>query len=481
MKSLLILLLGLFALAVLTFFCIRHHTPLIEADLTERSATALKFEGMGWSQPSADGQIVTLNGSAPSTALRQKAGDAAAAVWGVDSVNNQLVVAKPVAVPDPYEFTLDYTDGKTVLSGYVPDEATRNEFVTAALARFGEGNVEDRLEIAPGAPEGFKQTVLGALMPSISRFEQAVASLRNTALSVQGRTISIESRNNLEQTISGAVPSQFSKSFDISAPDPIPSPYEFKLDFNGKLAILSGYVPDDQTRSDIIEAARQQFGSGNVTDRLKVAAGAPEGFSHTIIQGLIPNFEGYTQAVGTLQDSKLDITGTAPSGEVRDNLRQSLTGAVPASIATAFNIDIPEVAPAIKPEPTPEPKSRPAKLCQKRLDDLLANAHINFTTNRAAIAKSSHALLDKITSIAKECPETKIEVAGHTDSRGSNTHNQALSQRRAGAVLRYLVAKDIDIDRLTAVGYGETRPVADNTTAEGQAKNRRIELITREQ
>jgi OOP family OmpA-OmpF porin len=69
-----------------------------------------------------------------------------------------------------------------------------------------------------------------------------------------------------------------------------------------------------------------------------------------------------------------------------------------------------------------------------------------------------------------------VEVAGHTDSVGTDSYNQGLSERRAQAVVNYLVAKGINASRFKARGYGESEPVADNATDEGRAENRRVEL-----
>jgi OOP family OmpA-OmpF porin len=70
-----------------------------------------------------------------------------------------------------------------------------------------------------------------------------------------------------------------------------------------------------------------------------------------------------------------------------------------------------------------------------------------------------------------------VRVEGHTDSQGSESYNQALSERRANTVLNYLVSNGIDGDRLSASGFGENSPVADNATAEGRARNRRVDLV----
>ncbi len=77
----------------------------------------------------------------------------------------------------------------------------------------------------------------------------------------------------------------------------------------------------------------------------------------------------------------------------------------------------------------------------------------------------------------KEYPEIEIEIRGHTDSMGKYESNMRLSQMRAESVRRYLIAQGIDPKRMRAVGFGPSSPIADNRTAAGRAKNRRIEVV----
>ena len=133
-------------------------------------------------------------------------------------------------------------------------------------------------------------------------------------------------------------------------------------------------------------------------------------------------------------------------------------------------VEQPKVILAPKLEPLPE------YTCQQDFDLLLSTNEIHFATNSAEIETSSHSLLDDLTDVAKQCPDAKIEIGGHTDSRGSDEYNLRLSQERASSVVAYLINKGIDATRLTAVGYGESVPIADNETEEGLAKNRRIEF-----
>jgi OmpA-OmpF porin, OOP family len=99
-----------------------------------------------------------------------------------------------------------------------------------------------------------------------------------------------------------------------------------------------------------------------------------------------------------------------------------------------------------------------------------------FDTNKADIKPEAFAGLDEVVKIFEENPDLAAEVQGHTDSTGAEAYNQQLSERRANAVLDYLLSRGVRADQLTAKGYGELRPVASNDTEEGRRENRRVEL-----
>ncbi|HHN73767.1 MAG TPA: OmpA family protein [Acidobacteria bacterium] len=101
---------------------------------------------------------------------------------------------------------------------------------------------------------------------------------------------------------------------------------------------------------------------------------------------------------------------------------------------------------------------------------------VNFDTNSAELSAESRAVLDGVARALRDWPEVRVEIAGHTDADGAKDYNQKLSQRRAEAVRAYLISKGIAGERLTARGYGESRPIADNATSEAKARNRRVEL-----
>ncbi len=107
---------------------------------------------------------------------------------------------------------------------------------------------------------------------------------------------------------------------------------------------------------------------------------------------------------------------------------------------------------------------------------LVMPGNITFDTAKVDIKPDFTGVLDSVVLVVKEFDKTVLEVAGHTDSDGTDSANLTLSQGRANSVANYLRGKGVKPERLTTVGYGEARPVADNGTAEGKALNRRVEL-----
>jgi outer membrane protein OmpA-like peptidoglycan-associated protein len=114
-------------------------------------------------------------------------------------------------------------------------------------------------------------------------------------------------------------------------------------------------------------------------------------------------------------------------------------------------------------------------------NDLKSNCHVAiygvlFDFNKSTLQPASDPVLQQILDLLKKSPPLKIEVQGHTDNVGGDAYNQTLSEARAKAIVTWLTQHGIAADRLTAKGFGKTKPVADNATDTGRAKNRRVEI-----
>ena len=128
----------------------------------------------------------------------------------------------------------------------------------------------------------------------------------------------------------------------------------------------------------------------------------------------------------------------------------------------------PAPTPAPAPEPTPEPEAPVAQVVRVELD-------VKFDFDKSVVKPNSYGDVKNLADFMKQYPQTTTVVEGHTDSVGPDAYNQKLSQRRADAVKQVLVKDGIAPNRVSSVGYGKSRPVADNATEAGRAINRRVE------
>lgn len=140
--------------------------------------------------------------------------------------------------------------------------------------------------------------------------------------------------------------------------------------------------------------------------------------------------------------------------------------------------------PAPPPPPPPkkeEPPPPPPRVVLKD-NKIEIGEKIQFEVNKAVILPQSFGLMDEIADTIKKNPQVKkLSIEGHASAEGDAKKNLKLSDDRAKAVMKYLVDKGIDAARLTAKGFGVTRPIADNNTEEGREKNRRVEFVVTEQ
>ena len=268
-------------------------------------------------------------------------------------------------------------------------------------------------------------------------------------------------------------------------------PYTLSITRDEKgTVLLEGYVDDTQQRSELITHAQKLFGSKNVTDNLKVTAGAPKDWEY-ISSFALDRLKDVDYGDMKLSNQSYEFTGhlASPSAKASflDGIRKVMSD--PENKYSLYRGDYIVTAPVeeakilAKKEPTnkvvPHEAVRSVEVCQAELDTILTNHKILFDYNKASIKNDSYALLDNILSSMDQCHLSLLDIEGHTDSKGSAAYNNRLSDLRATSVKRYFVNKGFDKKKLRAIGYGESKPIASNASKEGRAKNRRIEFIVK--
>lgn len=177
-------------------------------------------------------------------------------------------------------------------------------------------------------------------------------------------------------------------------------------------------------------------------------------------------------------------SGALIGNQVDDSNRDSeaaigaVAGAlIGGTIGALFAKEEPAPAPpSPKAEPAPEPRPAPPPAPVKPIKEKIVLRGINFDFDKYNIKPEFQPVLDEAAEILARNPKVTVIIEGHADSIGTEAYNQRLSERRADSAKRYLVGKGIDASRLETVGYGELRPIASNSTAEGRAMNRRVEF-----
>lgn len=238
--------------------------------------------------------------------------------------------------------------------------------------------------------------------------------------------------------------------------------------------VLNGYVRNEEELTRLLADAEALF-PGKVTDnKLKIARGAPKmnwyAISKTHLNGLAKLESGEF----SMTDTDSFLSGMASSAAIRTAVNANLS-ALPAGFNGSSKIDVPNVAPVVVGQ------LKDKDVCQSLFSELKGDNKINFAYARAEIRGApSITLLNSMATAAKQCSTFHVTVGGHTDADGSNAYNQKLSQQRAEAVASYLTAQGVSPANITAIGFGETQPIASNDTTEGMAANRRIEFkVTR--
>jgi OOP family OmpA-OmpF porin len=222
--------------------------------------------------------------------------------------------------------------------------------------------------------------------------------------------------------------------------------------------VVAGTVADEAAKQGLLQRLRAVYGPERVVDQLAVGTvSAPANWSEYVGRLINGNLKLISRGQLKVDGSTVSLRGDV-SNEAQ---RQQIAG----DIATSLN-----------PTYTVNNGLRVAASEQSVLDAALANRIIEFESGKAALTPSGMAILDQMSEALKKLNGIKVEVIGHTDNAGSRAGNLSLSQARAEAVKTYVAGRGIRAESIAVTGEGPDRPVADNRTPDGRARNRRIEF-----
>ena len=452
---------GTIPLAVLWALAAWTSTSSLETELAGRSNAALRDILLDKSRITVSGRDVTLAADAFSEEGRRSAVAAIEAVPGVRLVDDET---RLVPEAKPFVWSAERDVVRVILTGSSPMPASKGKLLEAARADLGGVEVVDQTNLSRGAPPRFDEAAL-LLLDQVAKLKDGKVTISNTSVSLSGMARELGGREAIASALKN-LPEGFSVgSNEVKAP-----PYIFQA-YKDPVAVtltLTGYVPDNSVHGTIVAAAGRKFFNEKVVDNLKDSVGAPSGFAGAVVP-----------ALGAL--SRLS-TGTLVVSDREVNLSgDSFYETAPAQIRSNLTRDFPQGW-QLKTDISVKPAAAPvdATVCQQLFSELLAKGTIRFESGRSTLDPDSSGLLDRLVETALRCPTTNVEIAGHTDTDGENASNQALSERRAQAVVDYLVKAGLPAGRFIAMGYGSTQPVATNETDHGKAQNRRIEFSVRE-
>jgi OOP family OmpA-OmpF porin len=253
---------------------------------------------------------------------------------------------------------------------------------------------------------------------------------------------------------------------DTAAPEG-PAEFTASLSPDGQVQ-LRGRLTDVLQRDAVSSFAKAQFGASSVYTATRLDADLPDGWPVRVLAGLKAMSE-LTEGTLTVRADMVEVNGVTASPAAQATITRTLSDQLGQGQAFTVNVRYDEALDPKADLPTPQE-------CVDALNASLARKKITFAPGSAEIESEARDTMEALAAELRRCPDIPMEIAGHTDAQGSEAGNLALSKARAEAVLLGLQGRRVLVGALTAMGYGESRPIADNATEEGREANRRIEF-----
>ena len=419
----------------------------VARDLTARAAAAIPKDAVDKPTIVIAGRDATLSGAVFSPAGAESA---LAAVDAVAGVRLTQAATQPLAEAKPYIFSALREGAKVTLSGNVPDPATRSKLVAAAKTATAGGEVVDQMTYASAPPQAF-DVMAGFAVNGLANLVKGNSSLSGGAYTLAGQAASpagFEAANAMVQKLSPGM--------TLAKADIQPSAEQ----------VAAAKAAADKAAQEA--AAKSAFEKAAQEAAAKAAA---EKAAQQSAAKAASDKAAQEAAAKAAADKAAQEAAAKAAADAKE------AAAKPATLPASTN-----VAAVSPPAAAAAEETAPLdiKACQSKFNAQLLDETIEFHTGKTEVTPKGEALLGLLVKTGKRCPKARIEIAGFTDSVGNPEANLALSAKRAEAVLAALVRDGLDPSLLSAKGFGEANPVASNDTAEGRAKNRRIEFNVQE-
>ena len=376
-----------------------------------------------------------------------------------------ITAPRPVIAPFTLRLVKD-ADGARFDACAADTEAARDRILAAGRAAGVTGQPQCTLGL--GAPSTRWADAAAPAIAAVARFGAGAVTISDTEVALFApSTVPADRFDEATGRLQAALPAGFNLTAQHEKPDAAAQgPAEFvAVVHHGKVA-LRWRITDDRMREAVESMARARF--GHVDSALRSDDTVPGGWTLRAIAA-IEALGALDRGTATVTPDLVRVAGTSGN--------QTASDAVAARLAQRLGPGA-RYELAIRYDRRMDPLlGLPSGMeCVDQLNAAMRESEIGFEPNKAVIAGDPAPTLARLAETMKLCADFRIEIGGHTDSQGSEGFNAELSRSRAQAVLKAMTEAGIDAANLTARGYGESRPVAENDSDAGREANRRIEF-----
>lgn len=356
-------------------------------------------------------------------------------------------------------------NGEITLEGDVPDKASETLLVSSAEKLFAGVRLVNKMTLASGTSDKWQKVSVTALQ-LLAKLRRGEAILNGQELTLRGEASDAAVASAVKDQLSHTLPKGYAGKPEIT----VKSEAMIWADKEAKRK-----AAEEAARRQAEEAAKQKEEADRAAEqearREEAEAEARKQEEEARLQAQQATEEAARRAATEEAAQKAAAEARRKAEDEADRRREAEAAAAAAAQA------------AKKPDNDPQPQTEQQKQrkveanrCEELLQSAAATGSIRFRFASARLESGSTGTLDRLAEIVKGCPDFRIEVIGHTDAIGPSEDNLILSKERAQVVINYLSNAGINTSRLSATGYGETRPVVPNTSASNRARNRRIEF-----